>query len=277
MLGLNAMKNLFWMSLLATALFAWSHRRGVSPTCPSCIPMPEFEMQNFLPKHPPPPAPETWQSWEPEQRLENLHQRVKPVVEQGLQRQGQGANLGAPVFLRVFKESREMELWMKCNSAWTRLRHYPIAAMSGELGPKLAEGDRQTPEGFYAVKPSALNPRSAFHLSFDIGYPNELDRFHGRTGTHIMVHGKERSRGCFAMTDAIAEEIYLLVSEALLAGQEEVPIHVFPFRMTEQRMRACADHPARDFWQILREGYERFEQRREVPQIAAINGRYVLK
>ncbi|WP_240772625.1 L,D-transpeptidase family protein [Phragmitibacter flavus] len=273
------MKNLFWMSFLAVALFAWSYRREVSPPCLTCIPMPEFEfrpeMLDSLPKHPLPPEPGAWQSLEPEQRLKDVHERVKPVLATELE--AEGSSLGTPVFLRVFKESREMELWMKVSSDWTRFRNYRIAAMSGELGPKLKEGDRQAPEGFYAVRASALNPRSAFHLSFDIGYPNAYDRFHDRTGTHIMVHGNEVSLGCFAMTDPMVEEIYLLVSEALKAGQKEVPVHVFPFRMTEQRMLAAGGHSSREFWENLREGYELFDRDREVPVMGVKDGRYVVE
>jgi murein L,D-transpeptidase YafK len=149
--------------------------------------------------------------------------------------------------------------------------------MSGKLGPKLAEGDAQAPEGFYQVEAKSMNPNSAFHLSFDIGYPNDYDRAQNRTGNWIMVHGGNASVGCFAMTDPVIEQIYLVVEAALIHGQASVPVHVFPFRMTEERMRAAATAEWLPFWQDLREGYRRFEESHvpPVPQIDA--GRYTFR
>ena len=119
---------------------------------------------------------------------------------------------------------------------------YSIAGMSGTLGPKTTEGDKQAPEGFYRVFPHALNPQSRFHLSFNIGYPNAYDKSLSRTGSYIMVHGGKASVGCFAMTDAGIEEIYTLVNEAFKAGAESVPVQVYPFRMTPERMAQEADN-----------------------------------
>jgi murein L,D-transpeptidase YafK len=145
--------------------------------------------------------------------------------------------------------------------------------MSGKLGPKLKEGDQQAPEGFYAVNARSMNPQSDFHLSFNIGYPNAFDQGQGRTGSFIMVHGRNVSIGCFAMTNPVIELIYLVVEDALAHGQSIVPIHVFPFRMTDERMaRAEADQsPWLDFWKNLREGYLRFEANR-VPPAARHSG-----
>ena len=47
---------------------------------------------------------------------------------------------------------------------------------SGQLGPKLREGDHQVPEGFYAIAPGQMNPNSHYYLSFNVGYPNAYDR-----------------------------------------------------------------------------------------------------
>lgn len=171
-----------------------------------------------------------------------------------------GAFLGQPVFIRIIKEERSLELWVQQGDKWSILKTYAIAGMSGALGPKVAEGDGQAPEGFYAVSPPALNPRSKYHLSFNIGYPNEYDRAQGRTGSYIMIHGGQESQGCFAMTDAGIEEIYTLVHTALQAGQECIPVQVYPFRMTPERMQAEARSPHHDFWCLLHPGWLHTEQ-----------------
>jgi murein L,D-transpeptidase YafK len=147
--------------------------------------------------------------------------------------------------------------------------------MSGELGPKLAEGDGQTPEGFYEVNPRGLNPKSHYHLAFNIGYPNAYDRAHGRTGSFIMVHGSRVSIGCFAMTNDSIEQIYCLVEAALERGQAAVPIHCFPFRMTAERMALALESPWFGFWTQLHEGYIAFEATRFPPVMAVRRKRYL--
>lgn len=174
-----------------------------------------------------------------------------------------GAYFGSPVFIRIIKEDRQFELWVQQGGKWRVLKVYPIAGMSGTLGPKVAEGDYQAPEGFYAVTPRALNPRSKYHLSFNIGYPNAYDRTQGRTGSYIMVHGGMKSTGCFAMTDAGIEEIYTLVHEAFTAGQESIPVQIYPFRMTPERMQAEHSSPHHAFWSLLQPGWLYTEQNHE--------------
>ena len=162
-----------------------------------------------------------------------------------------GHVFGCPVFLRIVKETRTLELRIQEKGKWRLLKAYPILAMSGKAGPKTAEGDCQAPEGFYATTPGLLNPRSKFHLSFNIGYPNAYDKRLGRTGSFIMVHGGERSIGCFAMGDPAIEEIYTMVHQALQAGQKSVPIQIYPFEMTPERMAQERNSPHYDFWQYL--------------------------
>ena len=167
------------------------------------------------------------------------------------------AHFGKPVFIRIIKEEYTLELWgQEADGIWHILKTYEIAGMSGKLGPKTAEGDKQAPEGFYRVYPHAMNPRSSYHLSFNIGYPNHYDRSLGRTGSYIMVHGSDVSIGCFAMTDPGIEEIYTLVNEAFLAGTKSVPVQVYPFRMTEERMAAEASSEHYAFWQHLLPGWQ---------------------
>jgi murein L,D-transpeptidase YafK len=204
-----------------------------------------------------------------------------------------GLKVGQPVFIRIIKESSELEVWMAplTHAPYKLLHTYPICRWSGRLGPKLREGDGQSPEGFYAVTRTALNPNSAYHLSFNLGYPNAYDRAHGRTGSLLMVHGDCKSVGCYAMTDAGIEEIYTLVDAALVAGQPNIPVHIFPFRMTDAQMRLTSlgqkfdrtlaqlgqfgsepslGYDARAaFWANLKDGWELFETARIPPTVMA--------
>ena len=149
----------------------------------------------------------------------------------------QGVALGAPVFLRIFKLDSELEIWMEKDGSYQKFATYPICLWSGRLGPKLREGDRQAPEGFYAVTKDELNPNSRWHRSFSLGFPNAFDRALGRTGL-IMVHGGCQSVGCFAMTNDVVDEIWQLVTAALDQGQPAFNVQVFPFRMTEKNLAA---------------------------------------
>ena len=171
-----------------------------------------------------------------------------------------GEHFGKPVFIRIIKEDRDLELWVQAaDKSWRILKTYHIFGMSGDLGPKTAEGDKQAPEGFYRVYPRSMNPRSKFHLAFNIGYPNAYDRSLERTGSFIMVHGSILSIGCFAMTDARIEEIYTLVSEAFKAGTSYVPVQVYPFRMTPERMLEEQESEHYEFWQHLLPGWQHTE------------------
>lgn len=171
-----------------------------------------------------------------------------------------GEHFGKPVFIRIIKEDYKLELWLQDKDGlWDVLKTYEIAGMSGELGPKTKEGDEQAPEGFYRVYPGSMNPRSRYHLSFNIGYPNAYDRQLNRTGSFIMVHGSDVSIGCFAMTDPVIEEIYTLVNEAFKAGVSYVPVQVYPFRMSEERMEAEKENEHYEFWQHLLPGWQHTE------------------
>jgi murein L,D-transpeptidase YafK len=234
---MTGMRRLLILAGLLVLAVGWLWRR--SPTIPGTM----------LP-YPAPPAAEIWRTWSPDQRLADLRARVQPGLNETLA--ARGTPLGSPTLLRAFKETGELELWLAGDAGWQSFRTYAVAAHSGGLGPKQREGDRQVPEGAYGVTAGALNPASTYHLSFNIGYPNAEDRRQGRTGSFIMIHGGAVSIGCLAMTDPWIEEIYLIVEAALQAGQAEVPVHIFPFRMHEERLRAAADSPWHAFWQSLR-------------------------
>ncbi len=187
-----------------------------------------------------------------------------------------GAKRGDPLFIRIFKESRELEVWIKpkSSSRYKLLKIYSICKYSGGLGPKMMQGDKKSPEGFYRVNYSALNPKSRFHLSFNLGFPNRYDRYHGYTGSYLMVHGKCASVGCYAMGDRNIDDIYKLVESALSNGQLSVAVHIFPFRMTQINLAKHKKSKWYKFWLNLKEGYDSFEKSHRVPAIDVVNGRY---
>lgn len=185
-----------------------------------------------------------------------------------------GVELGAPVFIRIFKREFEVELWMKRDDRFHRFAVYPICRWSGELGPKLIEGDGQSPEGFYTISQRSLNPNSRWHRAFNLGFPNAHDRAHGRTGSFLMVHGGCSSVGCYAMTNGVIDELWKLVGAALRKGQPLVQVHVFPFRPTPERLAERAGSPWLSFWSDLRPAYEAFEATKIPPHISVCEGRY---
>ncbi len=186
-----------------------------------------------------------------------------------------GLTSGAPVFVRIFKAESQLELWMRKGDAYVLFATYPVCHWSGTLGPKLYEGDKQSPEGFYSVSRRQLHRLGRWRRALNLGFPNALDKSEARTGSYILVHGGCSSVGCFAMTNAVIEEIYGLVEAALKQGQSHVPVHVFPFRMTDANLARYADSAWRDFWQNLREGYDAFERTRRPPRVSVCDKRYL--
>src|SRR5215207_2203483 len=174
--------------------------------------------------------------------------------------QGKNTSPTEPILIRIHKKEAELEVWKRSASGrYVRLKTFPICRWSGQLGPKRKEGDRQTPEGFYAVTASQMNPKSKHYLSFDTGFPNAYDRAHGSTGSALMVHGTCSSAGCYAMTDTAMSEIYALVREALRGGQRAVQLQAYPFRMTAENLVRHRLDPNIPFWRQLKEGSDRFE------------------
>ena len=204
---------------------------------------------------------------------QSVCKRISPLLETELSTLG--VELGTPIFIRIFKESHELELWVQQGEEYSLFKTYRICNLSGELGPKIKEGDQQSPEGFYTVNEHQLNPNSHYHLSFDIGFPNTYDKVHGRTGSALMIHGACLSAGCFAMTDSRIEEIYTMAQEALRNGQPFFNVHIFPFRMTSANMRKHRKSKWFGFWRNLKEGYDIFEQTKKPPQVSVKGKRYV--
>jgi murein L,D-transpeptidase YafK len=182
----------------------------------------------------------------------------------------------SPILVRIFKEESELEVWKEDQSGrMALLKTYPICRWSGDLGPKIREGDRQAPEGFYTITPSLMNPNSSYYLSINMGYPNAYDRSNNRTGAFLMIHGDCSSRGCYAMTDEQIAEIYALARESFFGGQSSFQIQAFPFRMTPQNMARHRNSPHLAFWKMLKTGYDHFEVTRQEPKVDVCDRRYV--
>jgi murein L,D-transpeptidase YafK len=188
-----------------------------------------------------------------------------------------GMDVQAPMFVRIFKEESELELWKQRDDGhFYHFKTYPICNWSGDLGPKVRYGDRQAPEGFYTITREQMNPDSKYHLALNLGYPNAYDRAWKRNGDFLMIHGSCKSAGCYAMTDALIEEIYAIARESFIGGSDSFQVHAYPFRMTEQNMARFASHEAYPFWQTMKEGYDYFELTRKLPTVAVCNRRYVV-
>ncbi|MET1415883.1 murein L,D-transpeptidase family protein [Roseibium sp. HPY-6] len=182
----------------------------------------------------------------------------------------------SPIMIRIFKEESELEVWKQTRTGkYKKLEEFEICKWSGKLGPKFKEGDRQAPEGFYEITPALMNPNSSYHLAFNLGYPNRYDRAHGRTGSHLMVHGACSSRGCYAMTDEQVEDIYALARESFKGGQKSFQVQAFPFRMTPENMARHRDNEHLDYWKMLKTGYDHFEVTKTPPKVSVCEKKYV--
>ncbi len=158
------------------------------------------------------------------QKTLNLKESLKKI----------GSKVGDQIYIRIFKKEKELELWVKSDKTFKLCKTYPICTYSGDLGPKLKTGDKQSPEGFYAVTKKQLKPNSKYYLAFNIGFPNRYDKNLGRTGSYLMVHGGCTSSGCYAMKNDQIEEIYQMAQAALKADKDKFHVHIFPFKMTKK-------------------------------------------
>lgn len=182
----------------------------------------------------------------------------------------------SPILVRIFKQEAELEVWKQDKTGkFALLATFPICRWSGELGPKIKEGDRQAPEGFYSVTPAQMNPESQLYLSFNLGFPNAFDRSFGRTGSHLMVHGDCTSSGCYAMTDEQMSDIYALAREAFFGGQQSFQVQAYPFRMTPHNLAKHRASPHIAFWKMLKQGSDYFEMSQLEPTVDVCERRYV--
>jgi murein L,D-transpeptidase YafK len=187
----------------------------------------------------------------------------------------QGLTKGRAIYVRIFKAESELELWMQNGTGtFTQLAVYPICHWTGTIGPKLKEGDKQSPEGFYSVGVRQTRLVGRWRRAFNVGFPNLHDQRLNRTGSYILIHGGCSSTGCFAMTDPVQEEIYELAKAALAGGQERFQVHIFPFRMTEANLARHADHDWAHTWADLKPAYDSFERTRIPPRVVLCGVRY---
>src|SRR6201996_2286829 len=182
----------------------------------------------------------------------------------------------SPILVRLFKEESELEVWkLDTSGRYALLKVYPICRWSGDLGPKVKEGDRQAPEGFYAITPGLMNPNSNYYLAINTGFPNAYDKANGRNGALLMIHGDCSSRGCYAMTDEQIGEIYSLAREAFLGGQKEFQIQAYPFRLTAANLARHRNNPNMPFWRMFKEGSDHFEVTHLEPKVDVCDKHYV--
>jgi murein L,D-transpeptidase YafK len=188
-----------------------------------------------------------------------------------------GFELGAPAFIRIFKADSSLEMWMLKRGRFELFRRYPICKWSGDVGPKLAEGDKQSPEGVYFITGGDLIVNRRWHRAMNISFPNQRDKALGLTGSSILIHGKCSSVGCFALTDQYVEDVYEVVQAALEQGQPRVPVHIFPFALTRDKLASEADDEWLDFWKELKRGHDIFMRDRLPPRTFVCGGQYAFQ
>ncbi|WFU08480.1 murein L,D-transpeptidase [Rhizobium sp. CB3090] len=187
-----------------------------------------------------------------------------------------GMDRNSPIMIRIFKEEGVMEiLKANQNNRFEVIADYKICAWSGRLGPKVKEGDRQAPEGFYMLTPANLNPNSKYYLAINTGFPNRYDAANGRTGANLMIHGACSSSGCYSMTDQQVLEIYAFARDAFKGGQKAIQLEAYPFRMTAENMVKHRLSPNIEFWKMLKVGYDNFEVTKRPPEVEVCEKKYV--
>jgi murein L,D-transpeptidase YafK len=182
----------------------------------------------------------------------------------------------SPILIRIFKEESELEVWKQDTSArYELVKVYPICRWSGDIGPKVKEGDRQAPEGFYPISPGLMNPNSSYYLAINTGFPNAFDKANNYSGAFLMIHGDCSSRGCYAMTDEQIGEIYSLARESFLGGQKAFQVQAYPFRMTAANLARHRNNPNMAFWKMIKVGSDHFEVSHLEPRVDVCDKHYV--
>jgi len=214
------------------------------------------------------------------------YQRTYPTVatalklkEDTLRNQFARAGLQWPVkqlYIRSFKYDSQMEVWVRSSndSQFKLFKTYRVCAMAGAIGPKRLEGDYQVPEGFYNI--SEFNPRSSYHLSIGINYPNPSDRVLSdslKPGGEIYIHGNCVTIGCIPLQNDQIEELYILAAMAKSQGQDFIPVHIFPIRYNNRKSfeylaRTTKDNQDLQRFAIrIKEVYDYFEEKKKLPLI----------
>lgn len=178
------------------------------------------------------------------------------------------------IYIRSFKYDSQLEVWVKqtSESVFSLFKTYPVCALAGSLGPKRVQGDYQVPEGFYYI--NEFNPFSNYYLSLGLNYPNASDRIlsdSSKPGGDIYIHGSCVTVGCIPITDQQIDELYVLATFARDAGQDFIPVHIFPCRFDVPRSKAYLDDLVKDdpalknFSEKLSDAYFFFEKNRKLP------------
>lgn len=187
-----------------------------------------------------------------------------------------GMDRNSPIMIRILKEEGVLEIWKaRRDNRFEKIKGYQICAWSGRLGPKVKEGDRQAPEGYYPLSPHHLNPYSKYYLAINTGYPNRFDASNGRNGSNLMIHGACSSSGCYSMTDAQILEIYAFARDAFKGGQQTIQLQALPFRMTAENMARHRMSEHYEFWKMLKVGYDQFEVTKRPPEVNVCERKYV--
>lgn len=215
------------------------------------------------------------------ERVSTAFNEKGEALQKELNKEGFTSNY--ELFLSAYKAEGKVEIWLKANgqNQFKLFKTYDFCAHSGKLGPKVMEGDLQTPEGFYNI--NVFNPMSNFHLSLGIDYPNAVDKLrtgkNRKTGGEIYIHGDCVTVGCIPITDDKIKEVYILAVEASNNGQKEIPVYIFPFKMTAKNIEKYGEeHPQHlKFWQNLQHGYAYFEKYKTLPVVTQVKGGYVVK
>ncbi len=215
--------------------------------------------------------------------FQRTYPRVAQAVrfkEDTLRKQFEAQGLQWPakqIYVRSFKYDGQMEVWVRGNNSeqFKLFKTYRVCAMAGALGPKRFEGDYQVPEGFYYI--NQFNPKSTYHLSLGLNYPNASDRILSDTqkpGGDIYIHGSCVTVGCIPIQDAYIEELYILAASAKNNGQDYIPVHIFPIRFSnaksaEYLAKASKDDPDLQKFSVrLKEVYDYFEKEKKLPLIS---------
>jgi len=189
------------------------------------------------------------------------------------------------IYIRSFKYDSQLEVWIRNNSRepFKLFKTYKVCALSGSMGPKRIQGDYQVPEGFYYI--NEFNPRSMYHLSLGINYPNASDRVLADTyqpGGDIYIHGSCVTTGCIPIMDNQIEELYILAANAKNQGQDFIPVHIFPIRFNNEVSVQYLNKYLQTFTEYapfvekLKDVYYYFEKYKKLPVIAVdAQGEYV--
>lgn len=180
------------------------------------------------------------------------------------------------IYIRSFKYDSQIEVWVKqeMHEKFSLFKTYRVCALAGSLGPKRMQGDYQVPEGFYYV--NEFNPKSQYHLSLGLNYPNASDRILSDSlmpGGDIYIHGSCVTTGCIPVNNEQIEELYILAAHARSEGQDFIPVHIFPIRFNNPRSseflrKYVKDFPEyKDLSEELKHAYDYFEKTKKLPVI----------